>query len=243
MLKRTKLGLLHALRVQYQGIQLSAGALDAGHRGEAARIATAIFVLLGPSMRNHKPIIEQLGEHEKLLMISTADSRGPHGSALIAVEAIPYVAEDVNKSGYIISAVPFGHERLRDGRRISLSEWWSEGILKGVGASRMLTRLDVVRIMRDQDGGAHLDDHIKDETYLAVHLRGVGFQYKPAADSEELIPVEGALEATIRQMAYEVLDSLKSASIVASVTLAHTASKERQFQTLFFERVEDKPRA
>jgi hypothetical protein len=33
--------------------------------------------------------------------------------------------------------------------------------------------------MRDQDGGAHLDDHIKDETYLAVYVKGTGFLYNP----------------------------------------------------------------
>jgi hypothetical protein len=33
--------------------------------------------------------------------------------------------------------------------------------------------------MRNQDGGAHLDDHIKDKTYLTVQIHGVGFQYKP----------------------------------------------------------------
>jgi hypothetical protein len=82
-------------------------------------------------------------------------------------------------------------------------------VLSGIGATATLTRLQVVRIMRDQDGGAHLDDHIKDETYLAVYMKGTGFLCKPTADSEVSLPVEGALEATVRQMAHEVLGPMR----------------------------------
>jgi hypothetical protein len=213
---------------------LSSSSYDVGHRGEAVRIANAIFVLLGPSSKNHKSIVDQLGQADKLQIVSTADSRGPHGSALIAIQAVPYVAEEAGKSGWIIGAVPFGHESLHSGRRISLDEWWGEGVLRGSGEVDTLTRLQVVRVMRNQDGGAHLDDHIKDRTYLAVHLRGVGFQYKPSAESDEVVPVEGALEATIRQMAYEVLETLHSLFIAAKVTLSHAATRG-PLNTLFFE--------
>jgi hypothetical protein len=237
MLKRTKLGLLQAFAIQYQGILLSSSAFDAGHRGEAARIANAIFVLLGPMMRNHKSIVGQLGASETVRMFSTASRDGPHGSALIAVEAVPYAAEDAGKSGYIIYATPFGHEPLMAGRQLTLTEWWNEGVLGGVDAPHILTRLDVIRIMRDQDGGAHLDDHIKDGTYLAALLKGVGFQYKPRADSDKIIPVEGAIEATVRQIAYEVLYSLKSLSITASITLSHAASGDQPLFSRFFEEV------
>ena len=50
---------------------------------------------------------------------------------------------------------------------------------------------------------------IKDETYLAVYVKGTGFLYKPSADSEVSLPVEGALEATVRQMAHEVLSPMR----------------------------------
>jgi hypothetical protein len=239
MLKRTKLGLQHALSVQYDGLRLSSSSYDAGHRGEAVRMANAMFVLLGPSMRNHKSIVNQLEQSGTFKMISTADPRGPHGSALVAIEAVPYTSEDTGKSGWIIGAIPFGHESLRSGRLISLNEWWGEGVLRGAGASETLTRLQVVRVMRNQDGGAHLDDHIKDKTYLTVQIRGVGFQYKPSADSEEVMPVEGALEATIRQMSYEVLQALKSLVISAQVNLSHAATKG-PLNTQFFKNESDR---
>ncbi|MEK9282826.1 hypothetical protein MTR72_24880 [Bradyrhizobium sp. ISRA442] len=215
MLRRTRLGLQYSLLVQYDALCLSSAMFDAGHRSEAVRIANAIFVLLGPDMRNHKSVLSQLGVLDGQLTVpSTADSRGPHGTALIAVEATPYSTDD-GQGGYFIESVPFGHEPLSAGRRLPVPDWWNEGVLSGIGATTTLTRLQVVRIMRDQDGGAHLDDHIKDETYLAVYVKGTGFLYKPSADSEVSLPVEGALEATVRQMAHEVLNPMRG--------LAHSA--------------------
>jgi len=225
VLKRTKIGLSYALCVQFDALRLSAAMYDVGHHGEAIRIANAIFVLLGFGMKGHKSIISQLGQEESLQLASTADSRGPHGSALIAAKFVPYANEETGQRGWITTAVPHGHEALDAARRLPISEWWNEGVLAGVGAIGMLTRLQVVRVMRDQDGGAHLDDHVKDETYLAVHLNGVGFQYKPTAESEETKPVEGALEATIRQLAYEVLSSLQSNFLSAQITLGEASKK------------------
>jgi hypothetical protein len=220
VLKRTRLGLQYSLLVQYD---LSAAMYDAGHRSEAVRIANAIFVLLGPDMRNHKSILSQLGATDSQLTIpSTADSRGPHGSALIAVEATPYTKDD-GTGGYIIGSVPFGHEALNAGRRLLVADWWNEGVLSGIGATTTLTRLQVIRIIRDQDGGAHLDDHIKDDTYLAIYLKGTGFLYKPSADSEESLPVEGALEATVRQMAHEVISPIRSFALSAQFALGEAA--------------------
>jgi len=225
VLKRTRLGLQYSLLVQYDALRLSAAMYDAGHRNEAVRLANAIFVLLGPDMRNHNSILRQLGAiDESFLLPSSADSRGPHGSAPIAAQLYAYTAGD-GGGGYTIECAPFGHEPLSAGRRLPVAEWWSEGVLSGIGAPKTLSRLEVVRIMRDQDGGAHLDDHIKDETYLAVYLKGTGFLYKPSADSEVSLPVEGALEATVRQMAYEVDRGVRGFALSAQAALAEAASK------------------
>jgi hypothetical protein len=191
-------------------------------------------------MRNHKSILEQLAYVDKIKIPSTADAKGPHGSALIATQATPYMNDLTGQSGWIISAVPFGHESLRSGRILSLLDWWNEGVLKGGGGTEVLTRLQVIRVMRDQDEGAHLDDHINDDTYIAVHLRGVGIQYKPSADSEEAIPVDGALEATIWQMSHEVLNALESWAISTQVMLSE-AAKNGPLNTQFFQSEPEAP--
>ncbi|MFZ0459608.1 MAG: hypothetical protein WAM17_14420 [Rhodoplanes sp.] len=234
MLKRTNLGFYHAFAVQYDGLRISASFYDIGHRNESVRMANAMFVLLGPQTKNHTSIVEHLRQTYEPWVYSTA-SKGNHGSALIAVECVPYTATEANQSGWIIGAVPFGMESIRGARRLSPDEWWSEGVLRGAGESEHLTRLQIVRIMRDQDGGAHLDDHVKDQNYLRVHLQGVGFRYTPSNEAQESLPVEGVIEATIRQMATEVLESFRSLRITAQVTLAN-AAKNGPLNLQFFEK-------
>jgi hypothetical protein len=150
----------------------------------------------------------------------------------------PYTNDETSECGCAITAVPHGHEALNSGRWLPALDWWNEGVLGGVGAVGTLTRLQVIRVMRDQDGGAHLDDHIRDEIYLAVHLKGVGFQYKHRADSEETMPVEGSLEATVRQMAYEVLQALQSSALSAQIALRQ-ASKKGPLSSQYFETAPD----
>ena len=130
--------------------------------------------------------------------------------------------------------IPFGQEPLASGRRLSLTDWWDEGVLRGSGSGETtLSRLQVVRVMRDQDGGAHFDDHLQDEVYLSVYFKGVGFFYKPSADSEESCPVEGALQATVTQMVHELMDILPGKTIAASMALAQASQKGPLITQLF----------
>ena len=185
-------------------------------------------------MKNHKCIVEQLGWADEIKISSTVGSNQQGGSPLIAVRATPHVSESAVQDGWIIRCVPYGHETLNTAPRLSLTDWWNEGVLTGSGTIKTLSRLQVIRLVRDQDGGAHLDDHIDDPTYVAVHLNGVGFRYKPTAQSEQSLPVEGAAEATIRQMAYEVIDGLESKVISARLELQHAHSQERPINTQFW---------
>lgn len=126
--------------------------------------------------------------------------------------------------GYVIECVPFGREPLSSAPHVSTQSWWDEQVLAGVGAPTSLSRLQVVKIVRDQDGGAHLDGAISDENYIAAYLKGVGYVYRPSADSEHSIPVEGAIEATIRQMAFEAVPVLRSFAVAAQIDIADASS-------------------
>lgn len=207
--------------MQYTGLKFSAALYDAGHRTEAVRIANALFILLGPHSRNHHSIVDQLDPHGARLVPSTAGHQG--GSSLIAVEATPYVRSS-GPDGYFIECTPFGRESLTSAPFLSIQSWWDEKILSGAGALDSLTRLQVVKIARDQDGGAHLDPSINNASYVAAYLKGVGYMYKPSDESEHSLPVDGAIEATIRQMAYEAIPALRSYAIAAQIDIADAAN-------------------
>jgi hypothetical protein len=134
---------------------------------------------------------------------------------------VPVPSETEGESGnWFISATPFGP--LFDGsQRLSVEDWWAQHVIRSNAGP--LSRLDVVQILRDQDGGAHVDRSIENENYLDIFKSGAGFNFHPAADAEQVMPVERAIEATIRQMAYEALHSLAFVNLMAARALQNAA--------------------
>jgi hypothetical protein len=237
MLQRTKLGLLNAFNVQFDGLLLSSLSFDAGHIGEAARMANAMFILLGPSGKNHTSIVESLGFRETTWLVTTAnrpDEPALGRSPLASVQLVPYISVDGSQGGWIIRAAPHGHEQLQSGAHLSIEDWWGQQVLRAANQEGMLSRLQIAKVMRDRDGGAHLDSTINDPIYAAVLLRGAGYNYKASSDATKDTPVEGMIEATIRQMAYEALFSLNSLSLTAKHTLNTAQQNNGPLSPQFF---------
>lgn len=103
-------------------------------------------------------------------------------------------------------------------RFLPFGEWWNEAIyLSKAGVP--LTREDIVRAIRDQDGGGHFDATITNEAYAELRLFDAAKameEVQPGAfDSLEppqrAIIMKGAVNAhraAVRQIAWEFLHSL-----------------------------------
>jgi hypothetical protein len=211
MLRRTRFGLLLAFLRQHSALRLSASSFDYGHVGEAPRLASAIFILLGPPSRTHTSVVDALGWN--IAMATTT----PSGS-LMHVECIPIEAVGDRPASWFIHARPRGREAtvLNTDNPLLIAGWWSEVVLRK--AEGDLSRLDIVRIMRDREGGAHLDGTIASPAYKSVLLHGAGFDYHPSADAPSR-PVENSIEAIVRQIAHEVLESLQGKILATQVEM------------------------
>ena len=232
---RTKLGFLWALAAQYEGLQISASMFDVGHQSsESVRMANAMYILIGPPRKSHRSVIAHL-KMEEVSIATTAqrlDQPTEGGSPLVAIKALPYVKADGSSGGWIVSAQPNGNESLQSAMLIPTAQWWDQFVLTSLGGR--MSRLHIVQIMRDRDGGAHVDSTISDGSYSAALLHGIGYQFKPSA-TQEARPVEGMIEATIRQMAAEVLYSLESLYRTARFALQNAAKEKPLSQLLFHE--------
>lgn len=214
MLRRTRYGLLRAFLQQHGALRMSVSGFDFGHLAETARIANAIFILLGPPSRAHRSIVDALGW--QVLMPSTR----PMGSLLV-VECVPVEAVGDQPASWFIHALPAGREALRSEPRLSTVEWWTEAIV--TRPEGPLNRLDMIRILRDRDGGAHLDLTITSAAYKAVLLHGAGFNFQPSA-TEPAQPVEHSIEAIVRQIAEEVLQGLQGKVLAAQLEMRQLAA-------------------
>lgn len=208
--RRTEEDFRRAAEVQLQAIQVSVRAFDDGLIGEAARIANAIFILVGRGMRNHTSIYDAAGQQDKRLYRSTISHAGGLGTQLICAEL-----EKVGVDEWVIGLRHQGRDALESGRDLTFDDWWTEAVVNN--NQLRLSRQEIVRIMRDKNGGAHFDTHVLDELVAAAIKGDIGaFTFRNSATGRvEVVP--GGLEYTIRQIATELCYSLQSPNPQASL--------------------------
>lgn len=200
--QRTAADFWRAFEVQQSALDVSALAFDGGLIGEAARLATATFLLVGRGMRTHKSVLDHLNIQDSTPFFTTVPNGSVSGTPLIScsVTVLP------GGKGFI-ELQPRGREAMMTGRSLTFSEWWNEQVLFD-GTSHKLTRENVTRILRDKDGGAHYDATVTDPM-VADALSGkiTGFLYQTADGTKSVVPL--ALENTMRQMAEELRKTIR----------------------------------
>lgn len=198
---RTESELKQELKNQRSAIRASCEGFDSGESWEAARIATAIINLLFDK-RSAKSVLTQMGERATLSLLSTA-TPNPSGNALPwtpLVYSRTIVSSTAPRASSIFKPIldaPFGGSQY-----LPFEEWWAEVIYEAKGEK--LSRGDLLRTLRDQDGGSHYDNEITDPAYTSLK-DGAGWILTVDGETRE---VSGAATASARQIAYELEQSL-----------------------------------
>jgi hypothetical protein len=152
---------------QYDFLQRSASGYDAGSEGEARRLAVVLRILLHDSGSSHS-LLSQLQVKDALRFEDTALYPKPtliSKAGLVIVELttgqrVRHIAPLGNLSpGRIRPAVPF-------------EQWWSFRVIEG-SDGQIFSRRDLVLIMANQDGGAHIDPDL-DADYAALCRDSLG---------------------------------------------------------------------
>ena len=163
-------------------------------------MANALFVLAGEGMRGHTSILDAANQKDKHQYRSTKATENDLGCSLVDLQ-LTKVEEDV----WDVNLRHAGRVALEGGRDLAFSEWWNEPVV--VNATVRLPRADVVRILRDKNGGAHFDPIVTDPI-VASAIRGeIGlFDIKHPDGTREVVPF--GLEYCMRQIATEFWYSL-----------------------------------
>jgi hypothetical protein len=197
---RTEEELRHAAEFQFRALKISADHFDLGEFGEAARMATALFVLAGEGMGRHTSILDAAKQKEKRLYRSTKASENDLGCSLVHL-----VAKHIEQNVWEVRLRHAGRGALEGGRDLPFDEWWNERVV--VNNATRLSRADIVRILRDKNGGAHFDPVVSDsDTAQAIRGELGLFDIKHEDGKCELVPF--ALEFCMRQIATEFWYSL-----------------------------------
>jgi hypothetical protein len=201
-ISQTNEGLKDHLREQINFLRSSAKSFDDGYEGEAKRLAVVIRALLHDTDRSVS-LLNQLGMEEMSFYDTAIDYRpenllSAHGLIMMRMgqDGAKYIPplDDGPPSRYMNGKVPF-------------DEWWSKTVIADLHGSRF-SRGDLILSVSNKDGGAHMDPHL-DEAYVDLtRNNSLGWEYQIDREEKKELSSQPEL-ASIRQIAYEVLRSLR----------------------------------
>jgi hypothetical protein len=192
--------MLRQLGDQKNFIEASCKLFDKGKIGEGKRIATAIRILVHDT-KNSCSLLTQLGYKTRLKFVSravpnTTSNTGPyHGLLNITLPAMRYRPK--------LDGVA--------GRSMSFDDWWSEPVLKDTDGT-LYSRKKLVLFVADTDGGAHVDPEMDDAYAKLSQENHVG--YRVAIGGRQILWDENPVLPSLRQIGYEVLESLNLTPMV-----------------------------
>lgn len=186
------------LEEQLAFLERSAEAFDDGFTDEAKRLAVTLRLLLHDT-KHSKSLLGQLGLKDSDF-VDSAFQDDPESIA--------------SHGGLVGIAVGKGKSELvarLDGddpswfRRVKFSDWWNAPVTRDL-KGRLLSRRELVLAVANKDGGAHVDPEL-DEVYADLSRGNALGLYD--ATAEKLEPLTEPERVTIRQIAHEVLKTLK----------------------------------
>lgn len=186
------------LERQLRLLQKSCAEYDGGDTDEAGRIATIIRILAYDHGQS-RSLLSQLSMKGIAFMASAPVISGRN---LLGDAPLTMMQMNGAGAGYV--------PRLNDGppytpRSISFDDWWNEAVIRLHDDSR-LTRGELVLMMTNQDGGAHVDPEIDALYHRIAKTNGLGWNWFSGERSGDVI---GEAAATIRQIAFELDKSIR----------------------------------
>lgn len=187
-------------RAQLKLLRKSCEEYDKGDEDEYRRIAVALRILLYDRGQS-KSVAGQLG-----LKSAMFKAFSPPVDPANLITEMPMIMMEMN------SARPDPHYRpvlgtypASDRRLLSFDQWWSEEVFKSPGGITM-DRAGMVMHVADQAGGAHVDPELDEVFHKIAKENEAGWMM--SRNGQEY-PFEGIERAYLRQIGYEVLETLE----------------------------------
>lgn len=229
MVQRSFPELLEKLRSQAGFLERSSAAFDLGHKDEGERLALATRVLLHDTKQSHS-LLGQLGVKGALRFTDTAIHAEPetkhlggglHSQTIISHAGLVAIQlRPGSGASYAAMLADISPERVNP--PAPFVSWWESPFLTDT-ASSPVTRKSVTLAVANKDGGAHVAKAI-DQAFREL-TAGASLGFRTGSDDQwESIP--GVVMATMRQIAFELLDTLHRdlPNFIAQEALDATAS-------------------
>ena len=179
----------------------SSNAYDSGSISEAKRLAVAIRILVHDTDSSRSLLTLLKKEH--IGFYDTAYDYDP--SNLLVVCGLLMMKMGPGGGEYVAPLGTGSPQRYLKGK-IPFAQWWDEIVLVD-GKGGKLTRGDLVLKVCDKDGGAHVDLKLDEAYHDFSRENSLGWKFQKDGVEQDFA---GRPElASVRQIGYEVLKSLK----------------------------------
>jgi hypothetical protein len=186
-----------------QSLEISSRSYDGGFKGEAARLAGLVFMLVQDGGRRTVSLLSQVGR-KQIGFVNTCRGIDPKN---LLTEA-PLVIMRMSGSG--MEYCP----RLADDPFpapsdpiLRFSKWWEMPVLRDK-ERRLFSRKNIVWHMRNGEGGGHVDPTIDEQ--FADFERNNSMGWYVRLNGKEFAPEYSPIYATARQIAWEVKQTLRN---------------------------------
>lgn len=196
---------------QIKAMRASMKSYDEGNKWEAKRIATVLFTLLHDDQGRTKSLLGQLSIRNKVRYLDSVDEENHQalkdGTAKFHMPFSPLVVFHYNANsddGEIGPRLSHGFYG-RVTRRSPNFNTWYDGVIYMDDEGNTFSRKNLIFAVRSQDGGAHFDAAIHNDTYQMFSTQWTGRM--KLGTSKGFKDPEAHL-ASIRQIAWEVDESI-----------------------------------
>lgn len=205
---RSKRELVVELSEQFEALKASASSYDAGKYWEAKRLATSVHTLVSEG-KNSISVLRQLEIKSRIQFLTSAQPPDEPGKQTIGIlKGMCGIAQT--------SAGPVYYPVLDSAfykRRVAFHCWWDEELFTNQ-SNYKISRKNIVFFLRSKDGGSHFDGSIPQSAYLSLKtgndtgvlaFHGDLKTYNVA----DAIPINNGHFAIMRQISYEVIETLR----------------------------------
>lgn len=188
-------------QMNIQSLQSSCANYDAGKDFAVIEMATRLRVLLHDTKRN-----VSLFKHLDLKGIDFVNTAFDiDENNMLSDECLVYISPDENFE--FMKYYP--NLNASEKSLISFDEWWNQIVYRD--SEKRFSRADIVLQISDKDGGAHSDPKLSGN-YYDFSRKGSGATTFFSVDGQQVSEsqsMDNLHYASLRQIAYEVLESLK----------------------------------
>ena len=192
----TRNDLIELLQEQIGFLKRSCSAFDEGFMDEAKRIAVTVRVLLH-NTANSNSLFNQLKFNDYMLIDTCPTLVGSiPGRIFQAGLAVPSLKGYVPRHQLPAKAPPTW---------LGFEQWWNKPVIKT--EDRTYSRREIVLLLANKEGGAHVDPKL---TFHYEKLKHQGSGIIISRDGEDPKPMTKEEHVCLRQIAYELLESLSA---------------------------------